>query len=130
PSLSYLPHALACFPRTACSFPTPPLFSLCQATRSSAPYRDPAVLDRAAYSHSASVGNRIPPHSQYPLASSQLTLTTGKSGFADASLRVLPVALANRVYAASVTSVCPSQKPRVMVTSCGGVSLEPAPAVA
>src|SRR5207302_6742770 len=39
-------------------------------------YRRPSVL-RAAFSHSASVGRRLPAQVQYALASCQLTCTTG-----------------------------------------------------
>src|SRR5262249_8594600 len=75
---------------------------------------------RAAYSHSASVGNRPPAASQYSRASYQLTPSTGCCGPLKRK-SLWPTAFS---YAAWVNSVCPSQNPWVIltVTECRLVS--------
>ena len=93
-----------------------------QATSSSGPYRASVLPARAAYSHSASVGSRPPAQPQNAVASSQLTFTMGMSWLFQPSLKFgaagicAPVLPANLLYAATVTSVWPSQKPFVIVT--------------
>src|SRR6185312_7847524 len=65
-------------------------------------------------------------HSQYALASSQLTPTTGRSGCVNAGHvqsrgASCPVALTNTSYSACVTGNTPSSKPSTK-TRCGGRS--------
>src|SRR5580698_4639901 len=97
------------------------------------PYRAPVRPARAAYSHSASVGKRPPPHSQKLRASLQVMATAGivSSGFAsfnfrpmesDAARAGLPAAVRYRFQAPDVTGVCPIQKPLAMFTSWAGFS--------
>src|SRR5450830_528741 len=83
PIMSYRPHALACLPAAACVFP--PVFMPYHAIASSAPYVSPVVPARAAYSHSASVGNRyVTPglwafkRCRKVVMSSQFTVSTGQ----------------------------------------------------
>ena len=74
--MSYSPNAFGSFCPTSCVFV--PLFWLCQAISSRFPYRLAGLPPRAAYSHSASVGSRIPTAWQYACASFQSTVSTGK----------------------------------------------------
>src|ERR1035437_7336942 len=125
--MSYNPNPLGRFCPT--SYVLSPLLFECQATSSIGPYRASVLPARAAYSHSASVGRRPPAHAQYACASSQLTFTIGIWSLLQPGLKsgavgiAFPVHAAKRLYAPTVTSVCPSQKPFVMVTWCGGFSL-------
>ena len=71
-------------------------------------YRLSARPPRAAYSHSASVGRRLPAHVAYACASCHVTLTIGRLELpqpqAGAGGMGCDVSLQNRAYWATVTS--------------------------
>src|SRR5262249_1476200 len=116
PSTSNKCHAFAAFVPTARG-PFPPLFSSYQATEPKAASEGDESPDRAAYSHSSSEGSRPPTHLQKPAASSQVSITIGESSFFHSGFHCdwggmpTPVSAANRLYAATLTSVWPIQNP-------------------
>jgi hypothetical protein len=123
PNVSYRPQPFACFCLTAAG-PWRPLLSAYQAMAFRAPYRAATVPARAAYSHSSSDGSLPPAALQKAAASSHVKFTIGRvlsrhPGFQSESGGMLAlVAATNRLYAPTVTSVCPIHNPCAIVTAC------------
>lgn len=111
-----------------------PLLLEYHATEPISPYLDEVFPARDAYSHSDSVGSLPSVQVQNACASSHVTFTIGCSKSFHPGLKrwsnhfgsggiFLPASSIKCLYALTVTSVCPIQKPFEITTSRAGLSM-------